>query len=474
MGYLLSVDCGLTVSKAAVFDLTGKKIAESRRNTPQSGVYIDSEALWRCTAACIREVLEANEFSLDILAVGLSGHGNGLYALDEYGAPVATMSSMFDFNQSYVNAFRESASYAAFRKTTHQSVWSGQPMQILKWLKLERPECYDRIRCVLMCKDFLRYKLTGVLATDDSDFTASALAMQADGVQLCEMLGISEMAQAFPQPLCCDQISGCVSMCAARETGLREGTPVAVGGIDLFCCMQGAGIVDSGMCSITAGTWGVTAAYADDVVNLEALTQQCIFRRGFKQVAVVSAPTSCVNLDWFLEKIRPGLSYSEADQIVAQFAPTSIQAIYLPYLYRDMAHPEIDAGFRALSPTDGWKELLRAVYEGVCLAHRLQFDRLRRAGVRMDCVRMSGGITNSSVWCQMMSDILQIEIGIPAERQAGLLGAAMMAAVSIHVYSSLDEAGQKMSAIDRVYVPNTEAVYNDKYYRFLSMVGETT
>lgn len=475
MQYLLCVDCGLTILKVAIFDLTGAKLAETRRSTPRTGVYVDSAALWLGVATCIQKALEVSRISAaDILAVGLSGHGNGLYALDEQGATVIAVSSMFDLNEPQVDAFRRSDGYDAFFKLTHQMAWGGQPMQILKWLRHEQPESYKRIRHVLMCKDFLRYKLTGSFATDDSDFTASALAMGQQGMILCRMLDIPEMASCLPMPLACDQISGFISAQAARETGLRQGTPVAAGGIDLFCCMQGTGIVDSGMCSITAGTWGVAAAYAEAIDHPQALTQQCVFQRNFKPAAVVSAPTSCVNLDWFLHRIRPGLSYDDASQIVAQFAPSKVQAIYLPYIYRDMSRPEIRAGFRDVSSTDGWQELLGAVYEGVCFAHKLQIDRLRRAGVRIDSARLSGGMTNSPIWCQMMSSILQIEIGIPVEKQAGLLGTAMMAAVCVDAYPTLAEAGRQMGGVERIYIPRVDAAYEEKYDRFLRMAGEET
>lgn len=473
MRFLLSIDCGLTVAKTAVFDESGRKLSEVRTPTPLRGLWMDVEALWQQISGGVRKAVEKSGVRPEqIAAVGLSGHGNGLYALDEQGRPVCGVSSMYDENQYQVDEFCKSNRYLRYFELTRQSCWGGQPMQILKHLKETRPELYGKIRSVLCCKDYLRYCLTGTIGTDCSDFSTSALEPGERGEELCELIGIVEMAQAMPGTARCDAVVGAVNAKAAQETGLAEGTPVAAGGIDLFCCMLGAGVAEEGVCSITAGTWGIAAALSDSISNPEQLTQQCVFLPDLPSAAVVSSPTSCVNLDWFLANVRPELGYPEANEIALGFAPEDVKIIYLPYLYRDMARPEIACSFRNVSVTDTWKEMLRSVFEGVCFAHRLQIERLRHAGVRVDRARMSGGATNSEAWCRLMCDILNLEIEVPAEKQAGLLGAAMMAATAAGIYPTLREAVRGMSAVERSFLPRPDAAYDKKYIKFLEMVGE--
>lgn len=473
MRYLLSVDCGLTVCKAAVFDGEGRRLSESKRRTPLQGLFMDCDRLWQSAAACIREAIEQSGVPADaIAAVGLSGHGNGLYALDERLQPVAGVSSMYNLNQREVDDFCAGERYEPYFALARQSAWGGQPLQILGHMKRQSPDAYRRIRRVLLCKDYLRWRLTDEIVSDFSDMSAAALEDGAGGRRLCELLGVPEMADAVPNAVRCDEVSGRVSLRAAQETGLSAGTPVAGGGIDLFACMLGAGVTDESRCSVTAGTWGIALALSNEIRAPEHLTQTCAFLPEWPAAAVVSSPTSCVNLEWFLENVKPELNYEEANCVALSFSPGDVQTLYLPYLYPDMARPRASGGFTNLRASDTWREMLRAVYEGVCFAHRLQIDRLRRAGVRVCAARMSGGATNSEAWRQLMSSVLNLPIEVPREKQAGLLGGAMMAAVSVGMHPSLAAAAKAMCRVESVVEPAPHAAYDEKYLKFKELVGD--
>lgn len=473
MQYILSIDCGLTFCKSAVFALDGRRLSESKAPTPLRGLFMDCDLLWKNVMACIRTAIEQSGVPGGaIAAVGLSGHGNGLYALDENFTPVVAVSSMYNANQQDVDGFIASDRYISYFDLVHQSAWGGQPMQILRHLKKQAPEIYGRIRHVLLCKDYLRWRLTDMIASDFSDLSAAALMEGEAGWRLCSLLGIPEKASAMPKAGRSDAALGTISRRAAQETGLCAGTLVAGGGIDLFACMLGAGIVSEGQCSITAGTWGIALALASEISAPEHLTHTCTFLPELPSAAVVSSPISCVNLDWFLSNISPELSYEEANRVALSFAPDGVKTLYLPYLYSDMARPHVGCSFSNLSASDTWREMLCAVYEGVCFAHRLQIDCLHRAGVHFGSARMSGGATNSEAWCRLMSNILNLPIEIPAERQAGLLGGAMMAAVSAGIYPSLQVATTAMSRIERVFEPQPHAAYDEKYLKFRKLVGD--
>ena len=473
MQYVLGIDCGLTVCKAAVFDQYGHRLSESKASTPLQGLFIDYDLLWKNVVSCVGEAIRKSGLSGEtIAAVGLSGHGNGLYALDEKLKPVVAVSSMYNANQQEVDEFTASNQYDAYFALARQSAWGGQPMQILKHLKKKTPEIYGRIRHVMLCKDYLRWRLTDTIASDYSDLSAAALIEGDTGRKLCKLLDIPEMIDAMPGAGRCDETLSAISLRASQETGLAVGTPVAGGGIDLFACMLGAGIAGEGKCSITAGTWGIALALSSDIRMPEHLTQTCTFLPELPNAAIVSSPTSCVNLDWFLSNVRPELGYEEANSIALSFAPNDVQMIYLPYLYPDMARPHIGCSFSNINVTDTWREMLYAICEGVCFAHRLQIDRLHRAGVHFSSARMSGGATNGEAWCRLMSNILNLPIEVPAEKQAGLLGGAMMAAVAAGIYPTLQSASSVMSRIERVFEPQPHAAYDEKYLKFRKLVGD--
>lgn len=469
-GYM-GLDCGLTRIKAVVFDETGQCLCASQRDTPLGGTDIDAQELWHRACEVMCEAAQAAPCPIE--SVGLSGHGNGLYALDGDGEPVIACSSMFADSQPVTERFIASGSYARFCELARQSAWSGQPVQILRWLRAERPETYARIRHVLMCKDYIRYRLTDTLMTDVTDASASTLWTRQGGVrdrELFDLLEIPEARDWTPEALDSHMPGGCVTHRAAAETGLNEGTPVAIGTFDVAACALGAGVTEPGLCSVTAGTWGVAAAVTHEATDLRPLTQECALDSAGGRLAVVSAPTSCVNLDWFVTHIGPELDYAEANRVASGFAPGDVSALYLPYLYRDMARAVVPGAFVGLSPSDTWRELLRAVYEGVAFAHRTQLDRLRVSGVRCELARLSGGAANAELWCQLFADVLGLPITTLQEKQAGALGAAILAAVCAGAYSSKAEATKRMVRPDRVFMPAAGDPYGRKYERFQTTV----
>ena len=462
---LAGIDCGLTLVKAAVFSPDGKKLSEAARRTPLENGRIDMEALWGAVCDCLREAASGR----DIAACGMSGHGNGLYALDRHGSPVIACSSMGTGRAPWVRDPER------FFRIARQTWWDGQPMQLLRGIMEDSPALFQRIDRLLFCKDYIRYRLTGELFTDYSDASAAALLNAERGdydPELAELTGLAGVDRLFPPLLDGYAPAGSVTREAARLTGLREGTPVAAGLIDLTACMVGAGAADGGRYSVTAGTWGISSLATEGLVDSRQITQNCFCYDRAHRMAVVSAPTSCVNLNWFLEQFRPGMSYEEANETASAFAPDEARVIYLPYLYRDMARPEMKASFTGMTAKTTFEEMLRAVYEGVAFAHRLQIERLKRANLSAPCIRLSGGAANGALWRRLFADVIGLPVEILREKQVGALGAAIMAAVAAGVYPCGADAVRSMVSTESVTPPGNPGSYEEKYRTFLRLAGE--
>ena len=462
----LGIDCGLSLVKAVSFTKDGLKIREARRKTVAHAGEIDAEALWANVCACIQEA----SAGLSIEACGLSGHGNGLYGLDARGAVVAALPPMASFQPFVAHEER----YFAIAR---QSVWAGQPMQLLRRMKGSEPDRYAAICHILQCKDFIRFRLTGTLAAEYSDASAAALLDAETGEyseELLALCGVADKAAAFAPLTAGYSIAGRVTPEAARACALPAGTPVAAGLFDASACMLGAGVLDACRYSITAGTWAISALTVDAPVASQEITQSCRFYDREHHIAVVSAPVSCVNLDWFIQNVRPELSYEEANSIAQSFAPGDVRAIYLPYLYPDMRFPGVRAGFVGLRPQDTWREMLRAVYEGVMFAHRLQIERLQRAGLCARLACLSGGASNAMLWKRLFANGIGLALEIPREKQVGALGAAIAAATAVRAYSGIEPATRAMAHIAERFDPQPEAAYDEKYDQFLRLIGEKT
>ncbi len=158
--YLLGVDNGLTVAKAALFTADGQEIAVASRKTenfsPKPGwVEMDLDAMWQASAASIREVVAAASIDpREIAAVACTGHGNGIYLLDAEGKAVRNAISSSDSRaRAYVERWAADGVDKAIRPKTMQSIWPAQPNALLAWLMDNEPEAIQRTKWVLMCKD---------------------------------------------------------------------------------------------------------------------------------------------------------------------------------------------------------------------------------------------------------------------------------------------------------------------------------
>lgn len=462
---MLGIDCGLTLTKVCVFTSKGEKLREVSRETPLKQGLIDTSALLKGVFECTRDAAEG----YDICAIGLSGHGNGLYALDRKLSPLIALPSMGSSDNVFL---RDPDKYYSL---TRQSCWAGQPLQLLRTLKEKQPDLYDQIKTVLHCKDYVRFALTDVLGTDYTDASASALLSIENGRynnELFDLAGLDKDSSILPGLYNSYDIVGTISQEAAKLSGLKAGIPVAAGMIDLNACMAGTGALSDDIYSVTAGTWGISTRMSDKIIDSHSITQNTYCIDKFHRMAVISSPTSCVNLNWFLNEYMPGCDYNTANGIAGHYSPTECNVIYLPYLYTDMARPGIQSGFFGDTQETGTDMKLRAVYEGVMFAHKDQIERLKKSGLFASKIRLSGGAANSLFWKQLFADGLGLPIETTIEKQAGALGAAMSAAISCGIYKDMNAAVSKMVQVDQCVTPVNMGAYDNKFRKFIELVGE--
>ncbi len=456
MKYLLGIDNGLTAIKAALFDTEGKRIRTACRYTPISGDEIDMEQLWQRTAECIREA--AGSDGENIIAVANSGHGNGLYAVDKDLNPVYSAITSMTKRPKNIDDVSEDL----FAKTM-QKVWEGQPAFILRWIKENDPEVYKKIYKFMLCKDYIRLRLTGKITSDYTDMSAAGLINNITKEydrEIFRLIRIDEMYDALPELRKSTEIAGRVTHAAAQITGIAEGAPVAGGMFDVNACVLGSGALNC--YGIIAGTWGVNAAVSDMPRSSREILQCCIFADNKKYICIESAPNSAGNLEWFMKKILNESDFAEADRIVESTPGNEV--FYFPYIYGTL----MSGSFLGLKASHGKGDMLRAVFEGICFEHRLQIGRIKKAGIKLKSAVLSGGAASSEVWSQMFADVLEIPVCVMQEKQAGTLGAAAAAAVCGGVYKDIYEAAEHMVKTEKKYLPQKD--YSEKYAKYKKYV----
>jgi L-xylulokinase len=491
--YLLGIDNGSTVSKAAIFNLQGKEIAVASRTVeidyPKPGwTERNMETIWSNTAEAIKEVLTQSGIAPgQILGVGNTGHGNGVYLLDRQGRPLRPGIASLDTRASrVVEDWEKKGLHSKVFPLTLQAFWPAQPNALLAWFKQNETDTYQKISTVFLVKDYIKYCLTGEITTDFTDMMGSSLmdvTKRAYSQELLEIYDIPEILNALPTPVESFELVGKISSEAARVTGLKAGTPVVGGVYDIDGSSIGAGVVNPGQVCIIAGTWSIN----EIVTSKPFVDPRILMTRGYTLpglwISIEASATSTANLEWFVKNFcykelldakERGISvYEVCNELVDSLPPDEIKLFFHPFLFGSNVQANARAGFYGLAGWQTKSHLLKALYEGVVFGHLSHMNVLRSVGAKMKVVRLTGGASRSIVWTQIFADVMQLPMEVPQGTEMGARGAAMSAGIGVGAYKDHYEAAKRAVEIVRIQEPNTERseMYKNAYKEYMSLVG---
>lgn len=218
MNYYLGIDCGGTFIKSALFNLHGEMIACERENVAvisEKAGYAerDMPQLWDICANSIRATLAKSGVDpTAIKGVGISAQGKGAFLLDKQNQPLGRAILSSDQRSiEIVKQWQQAGIPEKLYPITRQTLWTGHPVSILRWLKENEPERYAKIGAVLMSHDYLRFCLTGELHCEETNISESNLYNMAKGSYdpaLAEWLGLDEIIDKLPPIIAPNQIAG--------------------------------------------------------------------------------------------------------------------------------------------------------------------------------------------------------------------------------------------------------------------------
>ncbi len=481
--WLLSVDCGLTATKAVLFSPEGEQAAKASEPTEISAngdaSEIDMRGQWRRAASVMRKALRhAGVRPRDIAGVGASGHGGGLYPVDAHGEPVCSaFTSMDERAQGIVDAWQRDG-ISCYRLTRHHP-WAGQPVPQLRWLRDAHRDLYDRIRWVLGAKDWINFNLTGSPCaehTDSSNFGLLNLKTRGYDPEITAAFGIPEVSGKLPALRKATEKIGVVGPRAAGETGLLEGTPVVGGLFDVIACALGCGVYGARAHSVIAGTWNINSSFEETLMPTPASVKCTLGVDGGSYAYVESSATSAGTLEWFVGRVLRGFArrgggedvYKAVNEAVQGVDPGESRVVFLPFLHPSHLSRSMDACFLGLRAEHTFAHMLRAVFEGVAFAHRQHLEILAASELSRPAAVLSGGAVNSPVWPAMFADVTGMAIETTEAAEAGALGAAVCAAVGVGVHGSVEEAVRAMVRTRGRFEPRARerAIYQAKYARY--------
>jgi xylulokinase len=404
------------------------------------------ENWWDAARQAIRGVLnQANVGGKDVRAVGLSGQMHGLVILDEADHVIRPALIWCDQrSQPQVDWINQTADKDMVLRSTANPVLTGFTLPKLLWVRDNEPQLFERVRRMLLPKDYIRFKLTGEYASDVSDASGTALfdvVQRRWSFELIDKLGVDRAI--LPRVYESSKITGVITQEAARETGLEPGTPVVAGAGDQAASAVGNGIVIPGIVSCTIGTSGVVFAHSQQPTYDVAgrVHTFCHAVQGAWHVMGVTQGAG-LSLQWFRNQFAPSVDYDALTAEAAK-APAGSQGLYwLPYLMGERT-PHLDAtargGWIGLTAKHTRADMIRSLLEGVSYSQKDCLDIIEQMGVQVDSVRVSGGGARSAFWRQMLANVFAKRVVTLETQEGSAYGAALLALVGTGLYSSMPE-----------------------------------
>ena len=452
MSYVLGIDTSTTATKAILVAedgaVAGVAAATYGFEIPHPLWSEQDPELWpEATGEATRHVLaETGVDPKDIAAVGLTGQMHGMVVLDGDNRPLRPAILWNDQRTAAeCDEIRERVGVQHLIEVTGNDAIPGFTAPKILWTRNHEPDVFEHTRTVLLPKDFVRYKLTGGLATDRAGAAGTLLFDHRERDWSAEIVETLEIPSSWlPQTHEGPDITGPVGAHGASLTGLVEGTPVVAGGGDQSASAVGTGAVDPGVVTVSLGTSGVVFAATDTPVidprgRVHAFPHAVPHRWHLMGVMLSAAGS----LQWLRDALAPDTKFDQFVALAADVPPGADGLVFLPYLSGERT-PHVDplarGAFVGLTTRHGLAHMVRAVLEGVAYGLRDGLDLMEAAGVEHPAeVRISGGGARSSLWRTIVATVLETEVTTVTTTEGAAYGAALLAAVGAGWFSSAAE-----------------------------------
>ena len=488
---VLALDMGTSSLKCLIAGLDGMVRALTRRpvryfrpeGLPPFSQEFSPATVWADVCDLIRECLtKAGVRPEDVMAVATTSQRGGMVFLDQkggalYGGPNQDVRAFFEGME--IDDQRGEGLYSV---TGHLPSFLFAPAR-LKWFQVHQPKIFEKIDAVLPINDWLTFRMSGQVRCARSALGEIGLLNIATGEKdPLIMKGLDIGLDVVPALGHAGQQVGEVTAAASGDTGLREGTPVVLGGPDTQCGLLGMGVVEAEQLGVLAGWSGplqlVTSQAVFDCEGRTWTGRHVVAHRWVLESSTTEAGRS---LEWFATML--GTDYNEIDiegtpepeesdhlghdQAVAYLGPRIMNAKKLGVQQGGFMFP-VPAGQMGISRRD----LMRSALENLAFAikgNALQLVEV--SGIEPSMVCLGGGVTNIRAFAQLTADTLDTAIRVPDMKDPSPLGAAMCAATGVGVYGSLAEAAVEMKAPDRSIEPDKSnaSLMEERFERWLSL-----
>ncbi|NBJ94857.1 xylulokinase [Parablautia muri] len=338
------------------------------------------------------------------------------------------------------------------------------------WVKNKEPENFARISKIMLPKDYVAYKLTGVHCTDFSDASGMLLLDVKNrkwSKEMCDICGIRE--EMLPRLFESYECVGTVKKEIAQELGLAEHVKVAAGAGDNAAAAVGTGTVGDGMCNISLGTSG-TIFISSKKFGVDKYNALHAFAHADGYYHLMGCMLSAASCNkWWMEDVIGTKEYGKEQEKIAGLGENHVY--FLPYLMGERSphnNPNARGTFIGMTMDTTRTDMTQAVLEGVAFALRDSLEVARSLGIHLERTKICGGGAKSALWKKMIANIMNLKVDVIESEEGPALGGAMLAAVACGEYGNVEEAAAKIVKIINTVEPDPELVekYEARYQQF--------
>ena len=473
----IGIDLGTSACKLLLVDEAGQVqntvTKEYPLSFPRPGWSEQDPAhWWNAALEGIPALLEGFEAG-QVQGIGCGGQMHGLVALDERDNVLRPAILWNDGRTAKeVDYLNETVGREKLSSYTANIAFAGFTAPKLLWMRENEPALFAKIEKIMLPKDYLVYRLTGVHATDYSDASGMLLldvAHKCWSKEMCDICGVTEnqLAKLYEswEPV------GTLLPDVSKALGLPESVVVCAGAGDNAAAAVGTGTVGQGGCNISLGTSGTifisSGKFGVDPTN--ALHAFAHADGGYHLMGCMLSAASCNK--WWQDEVIGATDYKGEEAAILPEKLGNNRVYFLPYLMGERSpinDTNARGAFLGMTMDTTRADMLQAVLEGVAFAIRDSFEVARSLGVRIPRSNICGGGSRSVLWKKMVANVLGIPLDTVATEQGPGYGGAVLAMVATGLFPTVQAACAALVSVAGTVEPDPEltARYEARYRQF--------
>ena len=475
MKYYIGVDLGTSAVKLLLMNDKGaiEKIVsrEYPLYFPRPGwSQQNPEDWWNGTVEGIRELISGIDGNL-VAGISFGGQMHGLVILDEADQVIRPAILWNDGRTAaQTDYLNQVVGKETLARNTANIAFAGFTAPKLLWVREQEPENFVRIAKIMLPKDYLAYRMTGVFCTDYSDASGMLLLDVKKRCWSEEMLKICGVRkEQMPRLYESYEKVGTLKPEVAGQLGLSCDCLVAAGAGDNAAAAVGTGTVGEGKCNLSLGTSG-TIFISSDNFRMDIHNALHAFAHADGHYHLMGCMLSAASCNkWWMEEIIQTEDYAKEQEKIGTLGENHVY--FLPYLMGERSphnDPNARGTFIGITMDTTRVQMTQAVLEGVAFAIRDSFEVARSLGISIDRTMICGGGAKSPLWKKIMANVLNIQVDVPQIEEGPAMGAAMLAAVADGTFASVKEAADCVVRVKETISPDPAlaAAYDRQYRKF--------